>query len=284
MLFVCIGIVAGCNKSFVETDPATGTSPVSLTSTSTGSCSVINISQKNKDYGNVDNSFQVTRDTNFIPTRMRLYDSLAGKSDYDINVFLSGDSMLLSTGEYLLRDPVTKLIKVLSTKSDIYDPNSDDKLCLYFYNTQGYLIKKQIFLNGSSYPSYETTYGYDNNLLTGCVVTAGANKLKLIESTLAYDTSKIVKPWIYLFPDFFEGYNYLQAFNFGKKAASPVSSILTRIFDINDGSIIDYWYTSFAGYVYSKDNFILQTTAKGDLQQGLGLLFGITRFDYQCTK
>lgn len=209
---------------------------------------------------------------------------MAGKVDFDINVTVNGDTVNLSTGEWILIDKSTKLVTTLFTKTDITDPSSDDKLCLYFYNSQGLLVKKQIFLNGSTEPSFETNYQYDKSLLISCIVTAGTNKIKLIESTLSYDTTKTVKPWLYLFPDFFEGYHYLQSFNFGKKAISPVQSILTRIFDINDGSLIDYWYTTFSGYVISKDGFIIQTTAGGDQQQGLGLLFGITRFDYQCNK
>ena len=283
LLAVAYIFVSGCSKSFTETDPVTGESPVSLT-TSTGTCSVIRISQKNRDYANTDNSFSVKRDTSFFATNLLSYDSLSGKVDFDINVNINGDTVNLSTGEWLLIDKSTKLVKTFFTKSDITDPNSDDKLCLYFYNSQGLLVKKQIFLNGSTEPSFETNYQYDKSLLVSCLVTAGTAKTKLIEATLSYDTTKTVKPWIYLFPDFFEGYHYLQAFNFGKKAISPVQSILTRIFDINDGSLLDYWYTTFSGYVISKDGFIIQTTAGGDQQQGLGMLFGITRFDYQCNK
>ena len=283
-LLVCTYlIVSGCSKSFIETDPITGVSPVNLT-TSTGTCAVIRISQKNRDYNNTDNAFMITRDTAFMATHLQAYDSLAGKVDFDINVTVNGDTVNLSTGEWILIDKSTKLVTTLFTKTDITDPSSDDKLCLYFYNSQGLLVKKQIFLNGSTEPSFETNYQYDKSLLISCIVTAGTNKIKLIESTLSYDTTKTVKPWLYLFPDFFEGYHYLQSFNFGKKAISPVQSILTRIFDINDGSLIDYWYTTFSGYVISKDGFIIQTTAGGDQQQGLGLLFGITRFDYQCNK
>ena len=277
-------IVSGCSKSFTETDPTTGTIPVSLTTTTTGTCAIIRISQKNRDYNNTDNAFLVTRDTAFLATHLQSYDSLAGRVDFDINITVNGDTVNLSTGEWLLIDKSTKLVTTLFTKSDITDSSSDDKLCLYFYNSQGLLVKKQIFLNGSTEPSFETNYQYDKSLLISCIVTAGTNKIKLIEATLSYDTTKTVKPWLYLFPDFFEGYHYLQSFNFGKKAISPVQSILTRIFDINDGSLIDYWYTTFSGYVISKDGFIIQTTAGGDQQQGLGLLYGITRFDYQCNK
>ncbi|MCW3088563.1 MAG: hypothetical protein JWQ78_1949, partial [Sediminibacterium sp.] len=130
---------------------------------------------------------------------------------------------------------------------------------------------------------FETNYTYDNNnLLTGCVLYAGSKKDKLLQTVIDYTMTVAKKPWVYLFPDFFEGYHYLQALNFGKRGNYPVKNITTTIYDISDGSVLDTWATAFSGYVYSEDGFILQTTAKGDLQQGLGLLFGTTRFDYQC--
>jgi hypothetical protein len=63
-----------------------------------------------------------------------------------------------------------------------------------------------------------------------------------------------------------------------------VKAINTSVYDVANGSVIDTWVTNFSDYVFSKDGFVLQTTAKGDLQQGLGLLYGTTKFDYQCSK
>ena len=181
-------------------------------------------------------------------------------------------------------DPITKYVTTFYTKEDITDGTSDDKLCKYYYNSSGYMVKKQIYVNDSYNPFYETIYNYDNNLLTSCVLYVGSNRTKLLESTLVYDSTKTIKPWVYLFPDFFEGYNYLQAFNFGKKAIKPIQSIQTKIFDTNDGTIFDIWTTNFTGYVVSIDGFVLKTTATGDQQQVLGLFYGITRFDYNCSK
>ena len=284
LITACVGcLFLSCSKAFVETDPATGTAPITLTS-STGGCSIIRIAQKNRSNSSFDNSFQIDRDTLFSPLRISSYDSLAGKNDFIITLTKQNDTTKLSTGEYFVTDPSSKLVNTFYTKEDISDPNSDDKLCKYFYNAQGYLIKKQIYVNASVLPFYETIYSYDNNLLTSCVLYVGTGRVKLLESTIGYDTTRTIKPWVYLYPDFFEGYNYLQAFNFGKKAVRPVQTIQTKIFDTNDGSIFDIWTTNFTGFVFSNDGYVLQTTATGDQQQGLGLLYGITRFDYQCSK
>ncbi len=198
---------------------------------------------------------------------------------------VSGDSVKLSSGEYIILDKITKQVKYFATKTDLSDPGSDNELFEYLYNMAGYLVTKRTYVNGASTPSYETVYGYDNNnLLVKCTMYTAVGREKILESTLSYDMTEAKKNWIYLFPDFFEGYRYMEAFNFGKKGNYPLSAINTDIYDITDGSLIDNWNTTFDGYVFSKDGYILQTTTHGDLQQGLGLLYGITRFSYQCTK
>ena len=278
--------MAGCLKSppFQNIDPGTGLPPANLTSVS-GDCLITKIAQKNGGTSGADNVYQILRDTAMTAKSISSYDSLKKKFDYTIQLQFSADTVKLSTGEYFLRDKTSQLIKYLITKADITDPSSDNQLYQYLYDANGYLVKKYLFVNGSSIPFYETNYSYDNNyLLAGCVVYAGSKKDKLLQSAISYDMSVAKKAWLYLFPDFFEGYQYLQAFNFGKRGNYPVKNIVTTIYDISNGSSIDTWSTNFSGYVFSQDGFILQTTASGDLQQGLGLLFGTTRFDYLCTK
>jgi hypothetical protein len=275
-----------CLKSapFTDTDPATGLPPVPLTS-STGECTLTKISQKNGGTSAADNVYQIKRDTILAANNISSYDSLRSKQEYNITVQIAGDTIKLSTGEYLIKDKTTKLISYFFTHADITDPTSDKQVYQYLYDAGGFLVKKYLYVNGATAPYYETIYSYDNNsLLTGCIVYAGSKKDKLLQSVITYDMSAAKKTWLYLFPDFFEGYKYMQAFNFGKRGNYPVKAIVTNIFDTNDGSVLDNWTTNFSGYVYSQDGFILQTTAQGDLQQGLGLLFGTNRFEYQCTK
>jgi hypothetical protein len=275
-----------CLKSapFTDTDPATGLPPVALT-TSTGECMLSKISQKNSGTSGADNVYQIKRDTILAANNISSYDSLRSKLEYTITIQIAGDTIKLSTGEYLIKDKTTKLISYFFTHADITDPTSDKQVYQYLYDAGGFLVKKYLYVNGATAPYYETIYSYDNNsLLTGCIVYAGSKKDKLLQSVITYDMSAAKKTWLYLFPDFFEGYKYMQAFNFGKRGNYPVKAIVTNIFDTNDGSVLDNWTTNFSGYVYSQDGFILQTTAQGDLQQGLGLLFGTNRFEYQCTK
>lgn len=279
-------MIFACSKSapFVNTDPETGQPPVTLTTTG-GECLVTKITQKNSGTTKADNAFEITRDLTLLAKNISSYDSLSHKIEYNIQLQTAGDTLKLSTGEYFIINKTTKLVEAFFTWSDLTDPNADSQVYQYIYNADGYLSKKYLFVNGSSTAQYETNYNYDvNSLLTGCVLYAGSKKDKLLETTLTYDMTSAKKKWIYLFPDFFEAFRYLQALPFGKKGNYPVKDITTNIYDVTNGSLLDKWATTFSGYVYSQDDFILQITAKGDLQQGLGLLFGTTRFEYQCSK
>jgi hypothetical protein len=285
-IVIVAAMLFACSKSspFVETDPATGQPPVVLAAAG-GECLITRITQKNNNGVKADNVFEIKRDLALLPQNISSFDSLSNKAEYNIQLQRAGDTLKLSTGEYFIINKTTRLVDYFFTRSDLSDPNADTQIYQYMYNADGYLSKKYLFVNGSTSAQYETSYNYDNNfLLTGCILYAGSKKDKLLETVLTYDLTSAKKEWMYLFPDFFEGYHYLQALPFGKKGKYPVKDITTSIYDVTDGTITDKWSTTFSGYVFSQDGFILQTTAKGDLQQGLGLLFGTTRFEYQCSK
>ena len=182
-------LVAGfcCKKDeYVPTDPATGT-PITNLTVAGGDCYIAKIAQKNKDNAKNDNAFVIVRDTSFVPKRMTYYDSLTGKVDYDIQVTIKGDTVKLNTGEYFIIDKTTKMVKSFSTKADITDVTSDNQLYVYQYSTEGYLTRKLAYINGANTPTYESDYTYDNNhLLTGCILYAGAKKIKSLESVILH--------------------------------------------------------------------------------------------------
>ncbi len=289
LFIVCVLLVltlVHCKKTDeTPVDPLTG-APLTNLTTADGNCYVSNIAQRNNNYSsNTDNAFSITRDVSYQPTRLLYVDSLTNKNGFDITVNKLDDSIAMSSGEYFLLDKNSKQVMFFSSKADRNDPLSDKMQYKYAYNTSGYLIQKLVFVNSSSLPTYQTDYTYmQDSILTGCTMYFGAKKSKFLESVIQVDTAMRIKSWIYLFPDFFEGYYYLQAFNFGKKVNYPVKSIVTNIYDVNNGSVYDTWNSTFSNTVVSKDGYLLQITANGDQQQGLGFLFGATRFSYQCTK
>jgi hypothetical protein len=284
--------IAGCSKPDPVTPPdppppppVIEQPPVDLAPPG-GDCQLLKISQKNNSSGADDNVYEIQKaGIQANPTGIVYTDNLKSKNNYSLTIRTAGDTLSLSTGEYFLINPGTKLVRYFVTRSDLSDPLSDKQVWEYVYNANGYLVKKYGYINNAATPLYESNYTYDNNnLLTGCTMYVGSKRDRLLQTTFTYDMSSAIKSWIYLFPDFFEGYRYLQAMPFGKKGVYPVKSITTTVYDVSNGSILDTWATNFSGYTFSKDGFVLQTTAKGDLQQGLGLLYGATKFDYQCSK
>jgi hypothetical protein len=113
--------------------------------------------------------------------------------------------------------------------------------------------------------------------------SGGIKKRYSSSATLEFDLTAARKSWLHLFPDFFEGYNYLQTFPFGKKSNYPEihhHKYLRHQRWFRAGYMGNYfqWLCIQAGWVHLTNN------SQSDLQQGLGLLFGTTRFEYPCTK
>ena len=105
---------------------------------------------------------------------------------------------------------------------------------------------------------------------------------KLLESTITYETSKIIKSFIYNFPDGFESFKFSPILNFGKKMKYPVKTMVTKLYDPSKNTLLDTWTSSFGSYSYTSDNYINQGTQTGDLQQGFGIFYGKTSFTYLC--
>ena len=160
---------------------------------------------------------------------------------------------------------------------------ADDHGFEYFYNSQGYLESKNLFINGSKLPNFKTVYTYTNNLLTKCIMTAvSSGNLKVLESDLTYNTSFTIKTWMYTFPDAIEGYMYFTVLNFGTHPTNPLQRVVTKIFNTSTGAILDKWTTNYSGYKVDGNGYLAYGVASGDLQQGMAIFYGKTNFYYQC--
>lgn len=269
-----IGIASSASNAII---PSTGTI------ISSKSCSVTSISRYNA--GNNKSEYAMTVFYDYInrPTRMILYDSLRKIKEYEAAFDYQSDAIKISQDESFKIDPTTQQIKSFITKSDLSNPKSDDYIYEYQYNDSGYLIVKNLYINGSVNPVYKTTYSYNNNnLLTSCLMILASSNIKILESTISYETIQSVKSFIYTFPDGFESYRFSPIFNFGKKMKYPVKTMITKVYDPNNNSLLDTWSSNFTGYTYSSDGYILTGVQSGDLQQGFGLFYGKTNFIYLC--
>lgn len=269
-----------CGKDFVLTDPQTGQEPVPLASNTNQICEISEIKQIN---GNVDYSkLNFNRDNNNLTLSLNYFDFITNKTVYNIQLQNSGDTVRVDAYNWFVKDRTThNVIKYFSIDT-VGNTIGDAITYVYRYDTNNLLVSKQTFYNQTSIPDFTTNYTYSNGNLIACSLFAKDGKTKLLESSYSYDLTIKIKPWVYLFSDAFENNTVLQALPFGARSVNPITQINTKIFDFSSAAILDEWKTSFSGYVFSKDGYVLQVNCNGDNQQGLSLFVGTNRFSYSC--
>ena len=280
---LCAAVLAGCSK---PDDPApTPTPPVTppVIPTTPQNCIMSGVSQRNSGT-KAEFAINITYNAGLNPTRISVYDSAAGQSIYNTALtYITADSIRLNDLEYFKLD-ASKRVVVFVTNSDMIDPSDGDNYRYeYKYNTEGYLVTKYLYINGSTVPNYTTTYTYTGTLLTGCTMLAtSSGNLKILESTINYDSPLSPKTVMYSFPDGFESFYFTAALNFGTKPTKLLSQMVTKLFNPATGTVIDTWTTNYNGYTLDANGYLATGTATGDLQQGMAAFYGKTYFMYQC--
>ncbi len=279
-IFILFLTLQSCTKEYVQTDPLTGEALQSLTTKDSATCQISSIRQMS---GKTSfNKLEYQRDNSSKVMGLNYYDSISKTVDYKLSFQYHGDTILMSKSEWLVQDPQTKNINKYFVRDTSNGILVDDILYDYKYDLPGKLVQKLIYYNYSTVPDYISKYLYDGNNLITTQLFAGDGITKLMQTDITYDINTITKPWIYLFGDAFESYRFVQGFSFGPRSTLAVKKIVSTIYDANYGNALDTWTTSFSGYVISKDQYVLQVTCDGDIQQGMGLFLGTIRFDYQC--
>jgi hypothetical protein len=62
----------------------------------------------------------------------------------------------------------------------------------------------------------------------------------------------------------------------------PVKTMVTKIYDPNNNSVLDTWTSSYGSYTFTPENYVSQGVQSGDLQQGFGFFYGRIGFTYLC--
>lgn len=246
-------------------------------------CTIAAISQTNSGNGAEFSLLAQYNSSNNV-TKLVIYDSVNKVKNFDADFnYITKDSIKIDQYQYLILDTSGRVVR-FATKSDMSAPqNSDNYLFEYTYNTQGYLVTKNLFINGSALPNFSTAYNYTNNLLTSCIMTAvSSGNLKVLESNLIYDSTLSIKNWIYPFPDATGEYRYTTVLNFGNHSANPLKQVTTKIYNPSTAILLDTWTTTYGNYVMDTNGHILSGEAKGDLQQGIASFYGKTHFYYSC--
>jgi hypothetical protein len=273
-------LLMGCRKHYDLTDPQTTLPPAPLTTVVGSVCELTNIKQINGTIEFTRLSFQ--RDQNNKTIGALFFDSVTNSIDLKSNFQFKGDTIQVDSVSWMLKDHISSNIVQYHTRQKLNDGTWDNIIYAYYYDGSGRLLNKNAYYNQFIIPDYTTTYSYSGDNLISCVLLENSGYTKLLQTDLQYDLTIDIKPWVYLLGDGFENYRYVQGLAFGKKATNPIKQISTKIFDSNTGAVIESWQTSYSGYVLSSDKYVLQVSANGDNQQGMGLFIGTMRFDYSC--
>lgn len=283
ILLLVVVLAISCGKNSDTPTPTPTPTPPTPTPPTPKTCIFAGINQLNT--GNKSEfALSIQYDGSLNPIKFNLFDSAANLRLLNATLtYVTADSIRLDAYQYFKLDASKRVIGFV-TKEDMTDPkNSDTYRYEYKYSTDGYLVTKNLYINGSSSPVYSTNYSYTNGLLVSCLMTAvSSGNKKVLESTLAYDASLSPKTMIYTFPDGFESCLYSTAMNFGIRPAKPLTQMITKIYDPASGTLLDTWTTNFSGYAIDSNGYLSNGTATGDQQQGLISLYGKTSFLYQC--
>jgi hypothetical protein len=267
----------GCSKSGESNSPST--TPVIIAK----NCIMSGISQHNSGV-KAEFSLTIHYNDKLNPTKIIVYDSTSNTKLFDASLtYASADSIRIDAYQYMKLDS-NKRVKAFITKEDLNDPlNSDTYLYEYVYSSDGYLVTKNLYINGSSIANFSTSYSYTNGLISSCLMTAvSSGNKKVLESTLKYDESLSPKTMIYTFPDAFESYYYSTALSFGTRPSKPLKQVVTKLYNPANGVLLDTWSTNYSGYNIDENGYLSNGNATGDLQQGIANFFGKTFFFYQC--
>jgi hypothetical protein len=245
-------------------------------------CSVMSISRYNNG-AKSDYALTVFYDFVNRPIRMIMYDSIRKIKEYEASFIYQSDAIVIDQHQSFKIDPTTQQIRSYTTKENLSNSNSDTYLYTYTYNDSGYLVAKNQFINSSQKPIYTTNYNYDNNnLLIGCTMVLASTNKKVLESTVTYETTRIIKSFVYSFPDGFESFKFSPILNYGKKMKYPVKTMVTKLYDPNNNNLLDTWTSSYGSYTFTPENYVSQGVQSGDLQQGFGFFYGKIGFTYLC--
>lgn len=223
--------LVSCSKG-TDATPGGGNNGGSYNNKDTN-CLITTISQMNSGAG-AESSLSAFYNSNYQVTKLIIYDSTNKAKNFEASFsYITADSVRIDPYQYLILDGSKRVFRFV-TKADMSDQgHADNYVFEYRYGSVGYLVTKELFINGSTKANFSTTYSYTNNQLTGYIMTApSSGNLKVLEATLSYDNSVNIKNWMYTFPDVTEGYPYLTVLNFGKRITNPLKKVITKIYEL----------------------------------------------------
>jgi hypothetical protein len=113
------------------------------------------------------------------------------------------------------------------------------------------------------------------------VVNTGLTTEKLLEANMEYDLTKQPRNFMYIFPDGFENFFYLNAMDFGKKPTNLIKKISVVYFD-DQGVSQGNFNTFISDVKFNPDGYVTEWYADGSSIDPTGIFLGRTLFGYKC--
>lgn len=246
-------------------------------------CSITKVTPCDSISGKGYGSFQISTTANQLSASTMWYDSTTASVNYQATFSYQKDTMRVSPDIYFLLDDSGR-IRALHTLENPLDTGSDRHIFTYIYNAGGQLINKTWLHStiNADIPLFSYQYAWQNgNLISVEVREAEGNKRRVMYAELHYDLSKTVHDFLYFFPDAHELAPYIFSVNVGKKSNNLLEKIVLRLFDDN-GSELQSYVTVYKRYEFTANGNVSAVFASGDALDGLPLVNGLTRFEYDC--
>lgn len=278
--FIILGVhvlSASCTKEHSAENPLSAGRPLG------NDCAVTTVTPYDPTSGHGYGSLHVTTGTNDLTTKIEWFDSSSGRMAYHAMFTYIKDTIRISKNEFFVLDSDGR-IREFNTLENPPDPGSEHYKYIYTYDAGGHLVNKKWFLPAYSSDVPFFTYKYEwanENLVNIEVNEATGNKRLALKAELLYNDAKVVKNFVYFFPDADELAPYIFSVNVGKKSRNLLEKITVRIYD-SDGKEIKAYTTEYRNYKFSPDDYVTELYASGDTVDGQPLINGLTRFEYNC--
>lgn len=208
--------------------------------------------------------------------------SILNKTKTDRRVIIN-DTLSIFDGDSIFLTRQKKYVERIVTSKRPLELEFDQYEYRFIYK-DSLLDSRLMYVNGDSIPYFESKYSYTNNQLVGVEMYFKPNNQLIFQTKFTYEKEVRVKPWVYLYSDFFSLSEHLLIFNFGVMPHGILTDMESVYFDGDGVTKLGDWKVKFSNYKISKDNYVLRVSSAGQRIQSLPFLFQNTEFKYQCKK
>lgn len=246
-------------------------------------CAITSIVPYDSYSGTPYGSFQISEASDNTPGKIEWYDNTQGSKTYHTIFKLNQDTLRVSANEYFLLDQEGRIIE-FNTLEDTSNPSSEPYRFTYLYNEEGQLSIKKWFLpsKDKDIPFFIYYYTWlQGNLVHSEVKEGWGDKRKVMGSDLLYDQDLIARDFLYFFPDAHELSPYIFSVDVGKKSKNLPQEITVKMYDAA-GNEEQTYQTDFKDYRFSENKRVTEFFVSGDIIDGLPMMNGRIRFEYEC--